>query len=241
MIEVFALASLALAAGVISFTSPCTVPLLPGYVSYVSGLAPERSSHPRRQVLLGSGLFVAGFTVVFSALGATASTLGFLLMGQTVVIERVAGVLIIVMGLFLAGVVRFGWMQRTVRVEPSRMARGPSGAFPLGMAFAAGWTPCIGPVLAGILAVAATEATLARGVGLLAVYSLGLGLPFVWLALGIARGRDRLSWLRRHSARIERVGGWVLVAMGVAMITGGWTLVMSRALAWFARLGWPPI
>lgn len=241
MIEVFALASLALAAGVISFTSPCTVPLLPGYVSYVSGLTPEHSSHPRRQVLLGSGLFVAGFTLVFAALGATASTLGFLLLGQAAIVERVAGAVIIVMGLHLAGVLRLGWMQRTVRVEPSRLARGPAGAFPLGMAFAAGWTPCIGPVLAGILAVAAREATLSRGIGLLVAYALGLGLPFVWLALGIARGRDRLSWFRRHSGRIERVGGWVLVAMGVAMITGGWTLVMSRALAWFARLGWPPI
>ena len=241
MPELLALSALALVAGVVSFTSPCTVPLLPGYVAYVSGLRDHQDAPSLRPAMVGSILFVAGFTLVFAALGATASGLGWLLASRAVLLERVAGTLIIVMGLALTGTVRIPGFARTVRVDPARVARGPAGAFPLGMAFAAGWTPCIGPVLAGILAVAATEASLARGVTLLTVYSLGLGLPFVWVAYAVTRGHDRLRWLRRHGHTIQSAGGWLLFAMGVAMITGGWTLLMSRALAWFARLGWPPI
>lgn len=241
MPELLALAALALIAGVVSFTSPCTVPLLPGYVSYVSGLRDHQDAPRLRPAMLGSLLFVAGFTVVFAALGATASGLGWLLASRALLLERVAGTVIIVMGISLTGIVRIPGFARTVRVDPARVARGPAGAFPLGMAFAAGWTPCIGPVLAGILAVAATESSLTRGVALLVVYSLGLGLPFVWVAYAVARGHDRLGWLRRHGHTIQGVGGWLLVVMGVAMVTGGWTLLMSRALAWFARLGWPPI
>lgn len=241
MPELLALTALALVAGAVSFTSPCTVPLLPGYVSYVSGLRGGGDTPPVRPALLGSLLFVAGFTAVFAVLGATASGLGWLLASRALLLERIAGTVIVLMGLTLVGVFRLPGLSRTVRFDPTRLARGPAGAFPLGMAFAAGWTPCIGPVLAGVLAVAATEASLARGVGLLVAYSVGLGLPFVWVAYAVARGHDRLGWLRRHGHTIQRIGGWLLIAMGIAMLTGGWTLVMSRALAWFARLGWPPI
>ncbi len=241
MAELFGLAALAVVAGVISFASPCTVPLVPGYVAYVSGLRGS-DGHPQlRTALAGSALFVGGFTVVFAAFGATASALGWWLASRGILLERIAGAVVIVMGLALAGILRWPMLARSVQLDPTRLSRGLAGAFPLGMAFGAGWTPCIGPVLAGVLAIAATEATLGRGVFLLAFYSLGLGVPFLGVAYAVARGYDRFAWLRRRSPTIQRLGGWLLVAIGVSMVTGIWAQLMSGALSWFARLGWPPI
>lgn len=245
--ELFALASLALVAGVVSFTSPCTLPLLPGYVSYVSGLSSPTPagqrlpSGARRRVLLGASLFVAGFSIVFTALGATSSALGLLLAQNLRTINLVGGALIIVMGLAMTGLIKVPMLRRELRFDLGRVGRGPGGALPLGAAFAFGWTPCVGPVLASILTTAASTATVTRGALLLLAYSLGLGLPFLLLAAGLARGRDRTTWLRRHARRIEIIGGLVLVAMGIVMMTGGWTVLMSRMLAFYAQLGWPPI
>ena len=240
MIELVAVGALAFVAGVVSFTAPCTLPLLPGYVSYVSGLdTPGRSD--RRAVWAGAGLFVLGFTLTFTAMGATASALGWFLASRGGVLNVVSGVLIAAMGLVLIGVVRVPWLQRERRMDLSRIARGPAGALPLGVAFALGWTPCIGPVLAAVLATAATETTVGRGALLLLLYALGLALPFLWLAGAVSRGQDRLGWLRRNSRRIEVGGGVLLVGMGVAVATGGWTVLMSRMLSWYARVGWPPI
>ena len=237
MIEVVTLAALALVAGVVSFTAPCTLPLLPGYVSYVSGL----DDGSRRGAGLGPWLFVAGFAITFTALGATASAFGFLLASNSRLVDTIAGSIIVVMGLVLLGVFRVPWFQREWRLPLHRIARGPSGALPLGVAFALGWTPCIGPVLAGILTTAATRTSVAQGAFLLFVYALGLGAPFLWLARQVRRGRDRLGWLRRNARRLEIVGGIVLVAMGVALATGVWTVLMSRMLSWYAQFGWPPI
>lgn len=241
--ELFALASLALVAGVVSFTAPCTLPLLPGYVSYVSGLSPADAEHRhvRGRVLTGALLFAVGFTLVFTAMGATASALGWFLARNTVWLNRIAGAFIVVMGLAFVGLVRLPWMHRERRLDLSRFARGPGAAAPMGAAFALGWTPCIGPVLAGILATAAIEKTVPRGAFLLFAYSVGLTLPFLWIALGIARGRQRFAWLRRHTRHVEVTGGVLLIVMGAAVATGGWTAMMSRMLAWYARLGWPPI
>ena len=249
--ELFALMSLALVAGVVSFTSPCTLPLLPGFVSYVSGLSGAGgtaavSSGPldspaRRRVLAGSLLFLIGFSAVFTALGATSSALGFLLVRNLPTINLVGGGFVVLMGLATAGLVRLPYLHREFRTDLGRWQPGPGGALPLGAAFAFGWTPCVGPVLASILATAAGAATVGRGALLLLAYSLGLGLPFLLLARAMARGGGRLAWLRRHSRRIEIGGGVLLVAMGVAMMTGGWTVLMSRMLAFYARLGWPPI
>lgn len=248
--ELYALVSLALVAGVVSFTSPCCLPLLPGYVSYVSGLAQPvpaaggdlvTRTRTRRRVLTGAALFVAGFTLVFTALGASAAALGLLLVQNKAVINVVGGAFVVFMGLTMTGVLRVPLLQRRVAFEPSRLARGPAGALPLGAAFAFGWTPCVGPVLTAILATAATTATLTRGAVLLAAYSLGLGIPFLLLAFGIARGKRRPAWLARNSRRIEVVGGILLVAMGIALATGGWTRLMSQFLALYAKLGWPPI
>lgn len=241
--ELFALAALALVAGVISFTAPCTLPLLPGYVSYVSGLAsqPEADGNGPREVMTGALLFALGFTVVFTAMGATASAVGWFLARHTVWLNRVAGGLIVVMGLSFAGVLRLPWLSRERRIDLGRFARGPASAVPLGAAFALGWTPCIGPVLAGILTTAAVQGTVSRGAFLLFVFSAGLALPFLWVALGVVRGRSRFDWLRRRARAVEATGGVVLVIMGIAVATGGWTAVMSRVLSWYARIGWPPI
>lgn len=245
--EFFALASLAMVAGVISFSSPCTLPLLPGYVSYVSGLSGGSveggsvSVVARRRTLAGALLFVAGFTTVFTVLGATASALGFLLARNLDTINIVGGGLIVVMGLAMTGLIRIPLLRRQFRFDLAKVGRGPAGAAPLGAAFAFGWTPCVGPVLASVLVTAASTATVTRGTLLLLFYSLGLAVPFLLLALGLARGRTRLGWLRRNARRIEIFGGIMLVAMGIAIATGGWTALMSQMLGLYARLGWPPL
>lgn len=247
--ELFALLSLALVAGVVSFTSPCTLPLLPGFVSYVSGLsggastlgAGSLAAPARRRVLAGSLLFMVGFAAVFTALGATSSALGFLLVRNLQTINLVGGAFVVLMGLATTGLVPLPFLHREVRSDLRRWQPGPGGALPLGAAFAFGWTPCVGPVLASILATAAGTATVGRGALLLLAYSLGLGLPFLLVARGMVRGHRTLGWLQRHSRRIEIAGGVLLIGMGVAMMTGGWIVLMSRMLAFYARLGWPPI
>jgi cytochrome c-type biogenesis protein len=247
-VELYAALSLALVAGVISFTSPCTLPLLPGYVSYISGVPtpPETGSSlavaaTRRRVLGAALLFILGFTLVFTALGATSSALGFLLVRHLRALQLAGGLLIITMGLITTGLLTVPPLARQRRVNLTRVRRGPAGAVVLGASFAFGWTPCVGPVLATILTTAASTATVPKGALLLATYSLGLGLPFLLVAAGIARGQQRLGWLRRHTRAVELCGGVLLVAMGVAMLTGGWTALMSRMLAAYAQLGWPPV
>lgn len=242
--DFFALSSLALVAGIVSFTAPCTLPLLPGYVSYVSGMTsggPLQVRGGNSRVMLGASLFVLGFSVVFVALGVTASGLGLLLAQNTRTLEYVGGGFIIVMGLITAGVFRVGWLQRQMRFDLSGIGQGPRGAFPLGAAFGFGWTPCIGPVLAGVLVTAASTSTMLQGAVLLSAYSLGLGLPFLALAAAVARGGGRLAWLRRHTRKIELFGGIVLVMMGLAVIGGQWTQLMSVLLGFYAEIGWPPI
>lgn len=251
--DTYALVSLAVVAGVVSFTSPCALPLVPGFVSYVSGLAapaggglavaaavePERVT--RRRVLLGAALFVLGFATVFTALGLSASALGLALAQNRRTINLVGGGFIVVMGLAMLGVLRIPLLHREVRFPLARLGRGPATAFPLGLAFGFGWTPCVGPVLTAILATAATSSRVWQGGLLLASYSVGLGIPFLLLAAGLAGGRRRPEWLARNTRRIEIAGGLLVVAMGVATASGSWTVLMSRALAVYARLGWPPI
>ncbi|MFZ5872713.1 MAG: cytochrome c biogenesis CcdA family protein [Actinomycetota bacterium] len=248
--ELYALTSLALVAGVVSFTSPCCLPLLPGYVSYVSGLREPMPApggdvatlvRSNRRVMTGAVLFVLGFTIVFVALGVTASALGLLLVQNRSVINVVGGAFVVLVGLTMVGVVRVPLLQRRLAVDASRFSRGPASALPLGAAFAFGWTPCVGPVLTAILATAASTATLWRGGLLLAAYSVGLGIPFLLLAAGLARGKRRPEWLARNSRRIEVAGGVLLVATGLALATGSWNELMSRFLAYYARFGWPPI
>jgi cytochrome c-type biogenesis protein len=252
--ELFALSSLALVAGLVSFTAPCTLPLLPGYVAYISGVgnsSPDTPSPPggvrlaertsTRRVLVCAALFVAGFSVVFVALGVTASRLGFLLAQSERQLNLVSGAFIVFMGLATTGLLRVPILQRQLRVDFARIGTGPRAALPMGAAFAFGWTPCVGPVLAAVLATAASTATMGEGAVLLGAYSLGLGLPFLALAAAVSRGGGRMAWLRRQSRKIELVGGTLLAVMGVAVMTGQWTVAMSWMLSLYARVGWPPI
>ena len=234
---------LAVLAGVISFSSPCCLPLIPGYLSYMSGLPVSHlgQREARAVTLRAALLFVAGFTVVFTALGVSFTLVGGALLRHVPAILRVAGVVIIVMGLAMMGVLRIPLLYRERRVDLTRVPSGPRAAFPLGMAFAFGWAPCIGPVLATILATAAATQTVAWGAVLLMLYSLGLGIPFVALALGFQRARGSMDWLRRHGRRIEVAGGALLVGVGVLFVTGAWRQFFIPLQRYFARFGWPPV
>lgn len=234
---------LAVVAGAISFSSPCCLPLVPGYLSYVSALpVSELGAREARNVTLRAALlFVAGFTTVFTVLGVGASALGTILLRNQVTITRFFGVVIIVLGLSTMGLLRLPVLQRERRVDLARIPRGPAWAFPLGMAFAAGWAPCIGPVLASILATASFAGSAVWGGILLALYSLGLGVPFVLLALGFRRANGSLAWLRAHGRAVERTGGALLVLVGVLFLNGRWAELFRPLQRWFAEVGWPPI
>lgn len=234
---------LATVAGAVSFTSPCCLPLVPAYLSYMSALPVTDLGRREARVVTvrASLLFVAGFTLVFSALGVAVGLLGSAVTRNLPVIVRVAGVGIIVMGLAMAGLLRLPFLFREWRFDLARAPKGPGGAFGLGMAFAAGWTPCIGPVLATILTAAAASGTAVWGGVLLGFYSVGLGIPFVLLAMGFTRARGSLAWLRRHGRAVETAGGMLLVAVGVLFVSGAWRTFFVPLQRSFARWGWPPI
>ena len=241
--EALLLPILAVVAGFVSFSSPCCLPLIPGYLSYISALPVSElgEADARRVTLRASVLFVAGFTAVFTALGIGATLLGAALLRNQDVIVRWFGVFIIILGLATMGLLRIPVLQREKRVDLARVPRGPAWAFPMGMAFAAGWAPCIGPILATILTTAAVAGTAWWGGILLALYSAGLGIPFVLLALGFNRAQTTMAWLRRNGRRIEVVGGVLLVGVGVLFVTGRWMPLFRPMQRWFAELGWPPV
>lgn len=232
----------AVVAGLISFTSPCALPLVPSYLSYISGLPLNELSErrARRLVVLSTGAFVGGFTVVFTALGASSTFFGSFLIHHLPLILKISGVVIIVFGFAMTGLITIPFMARERRLDLNRIVGGPRGAFPLGMAFAFGWTPCIGPILASILAVASTSRTMLEGAFLLALYSLGLGIPFMLLSVGIGRARRSLSFLKRHGRKVEVAGGLLLIAVGVLFVSGVWKTLFIPLQVRFARLGWPP-
>jgi cytochrome c-type biogenesis protein len=241
--DVVILPFLAVMAGIVSFSSPCCLPLLPGYVSYVSGLPIGEfgAARARAVVLRASLFFVAGFTAAFTALGVLAGLLGAVLVRQLPTVTRISGIAVIALGVASLGVVRVPLLDRERRVDLAKVRRGPSSAFVLGLAFAIGWAPCIGPVLATVLATAAASETAGWGGVLLALYSLGLGVPFIMLALGLTRARGSVGWLRRHSQLIERLGGMMMIAVGVLFVTGEWRQFFLPLQRTFARWGWPPI
>lgn len=212
---------IALAAGLVAFLSPCVLPLAPGYVSYVTGLtgAELATGNRRSRVLLGSVLFVLGFSVVFVSYGALFGGLGSVLLRYEDIITRVMGVLVIAMGLAFMGVVP--WFQREYR-----MMRAPTwglaGAPLLGLLFGLGWTPCIGPTLTAVQSLALAEASALRGAILSFAYCIGLGLPFIAFGLLIDRAARATAFIRRHYAWIMRIGGGMLVVVGVLLVTGLW-------------------
>jgi cytochrome c-type biogenesis protein len=246
-------AGVAALVGLISFASPCVLPLVPGYLSYVAGLvatgAPAEARpagsggtatavrtevSPRARMVLGALLFVLGFTVVFVAFGAAFGGLGRLMLEYSDVLNRVFGVVTVLVGLgFL------GWLpllQRTKRLS-ARPAAGLAGAPLLGIVFGLGWTPCLGPTLSAVYSLAFSEATATRGALLGVAYCLGLGVPFVLVALGARWAMGATSFLRRHARTVTRVGGAVLVVVGLLLVTGAWTEIMQWLRSWLAATG----
>ena len=212
---------LAFGAGLLSFFSPCVVPIVPGYLSLVSGVAIGAEPATRRQterVVVASILFVLGFTLVFVALGAAAGLLGGMLDGSRPLLTRLAGVMMIVMGLLVTGLIRVPMLARDYRVQFVDRTYGPVGVVLIGMAFGFGWTPCIGPVLASILLYAGTADTAQEGALLLVVYSLGLGIPFVLSGLALSRAVNALGWVRRHLRVLNLVSGALLVLLGLLFL-----------------------
>ncbi|RTL77184.1 MAG: cytochrome c biogenesis protein CcdA [Bradyrhizobiaceae bacterium] len=215
----------ALFAGFVSFLSPCVLPLVPAYLVYLTGAtvehvaSEEKPAASRRAVLLCALLFVLGFSTVFVGLGASASVVGSALRRWSAELSIIAGLVIIVMGLHFLGLTRIGFLMREGRV-PIPKPVGLWGAYVMGLAFAFGWTPCIGPVLAAILSIAASENTVQKGALLLAVYSAGLGIPFMLAAILIERSSSALARLRRYLPTVERVMGGLMVLVGIGFLTG---------------------
>jgi cytochrome c-type biogenesis protein len=218
----------ALIAGLLSFLSPCVLPLVPPYLAYLAGSSLERleanetERRVRRETTLAALLFVAGFSTVFVALGASATGIGALLHFYSHELATIAGIAIIVMGLHFLGLTPIGWLSRQIRLEVKKPV-GLWGAYLMGLAFAFGWTPCIGPILAAILAIAASKATLEKGAALLATYSLGLGLPFIVAAFAVEPFAAFLSRFRTYLKHMERVMGTLLVLTGIGFLSGLFT------------------
>ena len=215
----------AFAAGIVSFLSPCVLPLVPGYVSYVAGRAvaerPADGAVALRLPAVGlSVCFVLGFSTVFVLLGASATALGQLLLAYRYELNIVGGAIVILFGLFLIGVLHPAWLMRDVRYQAAIAGGRPISAYLLGLAFAFGWTPCIGPILGAILTVSAASATVGGGAALLAIYSLGLGVPFLLAAMFTGGLMARLKAIGRVGRLLQFAAGAILILMGVAMITG---------------------
>jgi cytochrome c-type biogenesis protein len=231
----------AFGAGVISFLSPCVLPLVPGYLAMMSGLNGEQLADPQgadqRRLLRATLLFVAGFSVVFVALGASASAVGDFLFEHKIVFNRVAGAVVIVMGLFLAGIASPRLLEAEKRFQVSPRRLGPYAAPVMGMAFAFGWTPCLGPILAALLVMASHEGTVVKGAGLLLVYSLGLGVPFVLSGVGLTRLESTFRFVKRHYRVINGVAGALLVAFGLLLFTNRLTLIASDLVNFFDSHG----
>ena len=218
----------AFSAGLISFLSPCVLPLVPGYISMVSGasvdeLKAEDSTRVLRKVLLHSLLFIAGFSIVFISLGASATWLGQVLLSRMSLLYKVAGVIIIIFGLHLTGLLRIGFLYRDKRFHSAGKPATALGAFVIGLAFAFGWTPCIGPILAAILGLAASQQTVSAGITLLAVYSLGLAIPFLLTSLGINRFLRFYDRFRVHLRQVEVFSGVILILLGAMIYTNQFT------------------
>ena len=221
----------AFVAGILSFVSPCVLPLIPGYISFISGLTLEEmqgegsAGASRRQVLVASLAFVLGFTVIFVAAGASATAIGRFL-SQSQLVQKLAGAILIVLGLHMMGVFRIRLLENEKRIHTQRKPAGPIGAFFVGIAFAFGWTPCIGPILGGILTIAASKDSVVQGMQLLAMYSLGLGVPFLLTSVAINQFFAATRRIRRYYHTIEVVSGALLILVGLLIFFDQFTLIV---------------
>ena len=219
--------------GMLSFLSPCVLPLVPSYLSFVTGMGMEEletgSAEVRRTALLHSFLFVLGFSLVFMAMGASASYVGQLFRDYQQWIARIGGLLVLLFGLHLLGVTPLNWLNREKRVQMQRKPVGYVGTVLVGVAFGAGWTPCIGPVLGGILTMAATQEGLAQGVSLLGVYSAGLAIPFMLSAVALTQFLDAFDRLKKYVRYVEWASGALLILVGLLLLSGQFTVLAGWA------------
>src|SRR6266704_3604166 len=221
----------AFVAGLVSFLSPCVLPLVPGYVSLISGAGVEelksQESHLLRKVMLNSIGFILGFSIVFIALGAISTQVGQLMARYKSVLARVAGVVIILFGLHLTGIFKIKALYTDARLHSVKGSSTPIGAFVIGFAFAFGWTPCLGPILTVLLTLAGEQDTLVKGISLLGVYSLGLAVPFLATSLLMERFLKFYSRYRSHMHALEVASGGLLIALGILLVIGRFTLISS--------------
>jgi cytochrome c-type biogenesis protein len=219
----------AFTAGLISFVSPCVLPLIPAYLSFISGVSVEemktreRKSEVLKKVSLNTFLFILGFSVVFVGLGASATFIGDFLLSRLSVFNKIAGIIIMLLGLHLLGVFRIRFLNYEKRFHTKGKPLGLLGSFLVGLAFAFGWTPCIGPILAGILLVASNQDTVAKGVVLLASYSLGLGIPFFATAVSFHSFLSVFGWIKKHFRTVEIISGLFLIIVGFLIFIGSFS------------------
>lgn len=230
-------------AGLVSFASPCVLPLVPGYLSFVTGRSlvqmQEANRHERLRVMTQSIWFVLGFSTIFLILGASATAIGRLLLTYRQEANLIGGIIVILFGVFMTGILPLNWLQREWRFmgKLKEEGGGPGASYLLGIAFAFGWTPCIGPILGAILTVSASTANISSGVALLGVYSLGLGVPFLLTAISLDRFLQHQKFLRRWGRTLHIVAGLIMIGMGVLMITGQLATLSYWLLATFPALG----
>lgn len=233
----------AFVAGLISFISPCVLPIVPPYLCFLAGMSLEELSSEDRSTGAGvrivgaSFAFVAGFATVFIALGASASVIGQLVTRHLDTLSIIAGVIIIILGLHFLGVFKIGLLYREARIQVARKPAGLVGAYVVGLAFAFGWTPCVGPVLAAVLFAAGAEETALRGAALLAFYALGIGIPFILAAMFVTPFLGFLRRFARHLGTVEKAMGGLLVLTGILFVTGQMQTISYLLLEWFPQLG----
>jgi cytochrome c-type biogenesis protein len=229
----------ALTAGVLSFLSPCVLPIVPPYLAYMGGISMNEMQEGtgRRRAVLAAAFFVLGLSTVFIFLGFTASIFGQFFLQNQDLLAKIAGAVVIIFGLHFLGVFRISILDRDARMDAGDRGGSALGAYVLGLAFAFGWTPCIGPQLGAILGLAAVESSVARGTTLLAVYALGLGVPFLLAAMFIERAMGLMTRLKRHMRLIERIMGLLLIAVGLMLLTGAFTTLSFWILETFPMLG----
>jgi cytochrome c-type biogenesis protein len=223
---------IAFSAGLLSFLSPCVLPLIPSYVTFITGLSLDDVQNARRNALVHGLLFVLGFTLIFLAMGAGATMLGQALLRHRDWISRIGGVIIIIFGLYLLGVLNIGFLSRERRFHVADKPVGYFGTVVVGVAFGAGWTPCLGPILGSILVYTSSQADLAKGMWLLLAYSLGLAVPFLLSAVAIERFAGFFQRMRRQMVWVSRISGAVLIGIGVLLVTNYFTVLA----AWLTKL-----